>query len=374
MRKGIISFALFLTISLFPAYSATPPKAGTVCSKQGISKTYQGKKFTCIKSGKKLVWNNGVLIKKKDSVATPTVTPTTKSGQGFASQAMLSISAQMKNAANSNLKIDFLVAKDSNKLFVDLVPITITEDARFWSNFYNPKVTLPVAIAQPGDAAWLNEQFAKYSFSLHPWRYDQINNQNNKEIMIFDADENPSTDSVLYFVLGKDRPTLTPTFTKNVITHEFVHIVQVGLTKARNGRIPCWSTEGSAVFYGNAITASRSGNPEADYLNNRRNWLAQLNLKTVLAGKSETEILDLLKKSESDFRVCAEPLYFGYSAGSLMSEILIAEHGHEKFVQWWIKSKDNDWRKEFTALFGVEVDSFYRNVAIPYILTVAKTP
>jgi hypothetical protein len=58
----------------------------------------------------------------------------------------------------------------------------------------------------------------------------------------------------------------------------------------------------------------------------------------------------------------------GYSACSLMTEVLIAEHGHEKFVQWWIKSRDNDWRKAFVDLFGMEVDSFYSNVAIPYIL------
>lgn len=374
MRRGIIGLSILLAFSLLPAYAVTPPKAGLSCSKKGISKTYQGKKFKCIQSGKKLVWNKGISIKKEAIAATPTITPTKMRDQDFASKAMQSINAQQKNATSSNLTIDLLVAKDSNPLFVDLVPISITEDARFWSNFYNPKVPIPVAIAQPGDSNWLNEQFAKYSFSLHPWRYNQINNQTNKELMIFDAEENPSTDSVLYFVLGKDRPGLTPTFTRNVITHEFVHIVQVGLMKARNGRIPCWSTEGSAVFYGNAITASKSGNPEVAYLDHRKNWLLQFNLKTVSSGKSKTELLDLLKKSESDFRVCAEPLYFGYSAGSLMTEILIAEHGHEKFVQWWIRSKDNDWRKEFAALFGVDVDSFYIDVAIPYILMNAQAP
>lgn len=65
MRKGIIGLVFFLTISLIPAHSATPPKAGSVCSKQGITKTHQGKKFTCIKSGKRLVWNKGVKIRPK---------------------------------------------------------------------------------------------------------------------------------------------------------------------------------------------------------------------------------------------------------------------------------------------------------------------
>lgn len=65
MRKGFIGLVFFLTISLIPAHSATPPKAGSLCSKQGITKTHQGKKFTCIKTGKRLVWNKGVKIRPK---------------------------------------------------------------------------------------------------------------------------------------------------------------------------------------------------------------------------------------------------------------------------------------------------------------------
>ena len=283
-----------------------------------------------------------------------------------ATKALQSINAQLKSASQSNLKIELALAMDSHKLFAELVPIIIREDAKFWSNFYDPKVVLPVAIALPGDSDWLNQNFAKYSYSLHPQRYGQIKNQ-DKEQMIFDAEENPSTGAVLYFVIDRDKAQ-QPAWVKSVITHEFVHVVQIGLTKARNGRIPCWSTEGSAVFYGNAITASKSESPESEYSELRKNWLAIFNLKKALSGKSKTEILDLLKKSESDFRVCAEPLFFGYSTGFLMTEILIAEHGHEKFVQWWIKSRDNDWRKEFASLFGMEIDTFYTNVAIPYIL------
>ena len=78
MRKGIIGLSLLLTISLIPAYSATPPKAGSICSKQGITKTFQGKRYTCIKSGKKLVWSKGVAVKKSipSSAPTPSNSPT----------------------------------------------------------------------------------------------------------------------------------------------------------------------------------------------------------------------------------------------------------------------------------------------------------
>lgn len=77
MKKGIIGLAVVLSLSLLPAYSATPPKPGSVCSKQGITKTYQGKKYTCIKSGKKLVWGKGVTPKKDLPlpIASPSITP-----------------------------------------------------------------------------------------------------------------------------------------------------------------------------------------------------------------------------------------------------------------------------------------------------------
>lgn len=45
------------------------------CKKVGQASTFKGIKYTCVKSGKKLVWNKGVAIKKPAPVATPTPTP-----------------------------------------------------------------------------------------------------------------------------------------------------------------------------------------------------------------------------------------------------------------------------------------------------------
>lgn len=61
-----------------PAYSASPPKAGVPCSKLGVSKTYSGKKYTCVKRGKKTVWNKGVAVAKRQPSTLPSATPTIK--------------------------------------------------------------------------------------------------------------------------------------------------------------------------------------------------------------------------------------------------------------------------------------------------------
>ena len=70
------SIATILLVSLAMPLNAAAPKAGTKCTKAGSTATAGGKKFTCIKSGTKLVWNKGVAIPKPTPVVTPTPTPT----------------------------------------------------------------------------------------------------------------------------------------------------------------------------------------------------------------------------------------------------------------------------------------------------------
>ena len=79
--KGlVIAIALLLALAT-PVHAATP-KAGAKCTKAGITATAAGKKFTCVKSGTKLVWNKGVTVKAAPKVdvkpvePTPTPTPT----------------------------------------------------------------------------------------------------------------------------------------------------------------------------------------------------------------------------------------------------------------------------------------------------------
>ena len=69
--KGLI---LALAVALIPvvAVSAQKITAGSSCKVLKQKVTYQNKVFTCTKSGKKLVWDKGVVVKK------PTPTPSQK--------------------------------------------------------------------------------------------------------------------------------------------------------------------------------------------------------------------------------------------------------------------------------------------------------
>lgn len=88
------AFKITLISSLFLAPLPTNSSAankitpGASCKVLNQKATYQNKIFTCIKSGKKLIWNKGVQVKKQSptpkptpATPTPTPTPTTDSTQ-----------------------------------------------------------------------------------------------------------------------------------------------------------------------------------------------------------------------------------------------------------------------------------------------------
>ena len=62
MRKFLILLLAITLLGAPPVHALT--KAGAKCSKAGATATSAGKKYTCIKSGKNLVWNKGVTVKK----------------------------------------------------------------------------------------------------------------------------------------------------------------------------------------------------------------------------------------------------------------------------------------------------------------------
>jgi len=68
MRKTfliLVAAMLGFTVAM-PAYAVAI--AGSKCSKLNATTTISGKKYTCIKSGGKLVWNKGVLVKKSETL------------------------------------------------------------------------------------------------------------------------------------------------------------------------------------------------------------------------------------------------------------------------------------------------------------------
>ena len=76
--NAVKAILIALTVALIPASAVSAQKItpGTACKVFNQKITYLNKTYTCIKSGKKFVWNKGVAVVKPTPVASATPTPT----------------------------------------------------------------------------------------------------------------------------------------------------------------------------------------------------------------------------------------------------------------------------------------------------------
>jgi hypothetical protein len=76
MRKAFAALTVFALV-ITPLNATAAVKAGAACTKVGSTSTTAGLKYTCVKSGKKLVWNKGVkVIAAAKPTTAPVVSPT----------------------------------------------------------------------------------------------------------------------------------------------------------------------------------------------------------------------------------------------------------------------------------------------------------
>ena len=69
MRKKLaVVLSLGLLASAISATAATPPKPGANCTKAGLTQNYNGMKYTCTKSGKKMIWDSGKPITPEPNI------------------------------------------------------------------------------------------------------------------------------------------------------------------------------------------------------------------------------------------------------------------------------------------------------------------
>jgi hypothetical protein len=69
---------------------------------------------------------------------------------------------------------------------------------------------------------------------------------------------------------------------------------------------------------------------------------------------------------------CTFPSRLGYSLGMLMYEQLLGKYGQDKAIAWMQSSPTKGWQSAFESVYGIKVEDWYRNEAIPYAKTEVK--
>ena len=90
-----------------------------------------------------------------------------------------------------------------------------------------------------------------------------------------------------------------------------------------------------------------------------------------LRNFKESEWFTHLKSLEGNFQGgCAYINRFAYGSGLLLSELLMAESGFGKMMDFWRAfSLEKDWRISFQEIYGIPLDDWYKTKAIPYVMS-----
>ena len=368
MNKKLIAFfsILSLSLSLSQAPANAVAKAGAKCAKAGITEVVKDKSYTCVKTGKKLVWNKGV---KGVKVAPISLTRREKAFSEVKRVYDLSSSYQPT--------VEYIFASDAPQNFAEVIKEVIPISARFWSSEFKPTTEFPIILGSPASVEWVNDELKRYGLVLPRHARESITNQ-GENAGKGDV-EKSSRGAVTYYVIGKEKDRSIKAGNeinqRGFVAHEYVHAVAISIIGHRQKGIPGWSVEGSAQYYGIAIAALMAEQPNA--MMNRisteqLSYLPRQEGKLIPHSLNKDDLYKTVITMEQGGPTCWEPKYLCYTAGFLFTEVLVADHGHDKFVDWWKLSRKKNWEVAFEEVYGIQIDKWYEEVAIPYVIQESK--
>ena len=356
MRKRLIAL-LVITPLLFSSQLSTShaaTKAGAKCSKVGSKSVVGAKTFTCIKSGKKLVWDKGVKV-----------TATTKQSIQLLSYANMKKAMLPKPAKNL---FRYHYSPNAVKGYKEKIESELNYSMEYWTSVYDGTELFNIFYGTEKDLEWLISAWKTYDLDKNGYTANEYKGRLEREGNQLNAGSVPSQEgpSHLSFFRSSTRPIQDDA----MIPHENVHIVQQQLTKSRTDQMPCWLREGTANLFGGFQTAEKYGLRVYDEAK-RSEMNAYQGGSTEIRKFSDSQWFTHLKSLEGNFSGgCDYKNRFAYGAGLLLSEVLMADSGFEKMMEFWRAfSLEVDWRQSFKNIYGVEIDTWYKTKGIPHVMS-----
>ena len=370
--------SLMLITSVSPAHAAV--KAGDPCKKVGQISTNKGIKFTCVKSGKKFVWNVGVKVASPAPSVAPAVSkPLTLDNLDY-EQVYLKSRAEVAKyvaaGASSEGVIDFQAGANVDKWRIDIAKSEVNSAVKLWSSFFKPSSVTII---------W-------YSSKDIPWaktRYEAAGG-NPAWASGFTGCTPQYCGGASASLMGGGKFLFEQglefqdqgLWNRATAAHEYTHLAQYGLSNPTNlSSMPWWSVEGGAQFYGEAIgyapfdssKQTRSG-MHNQYVEDSRAYISTLfpgqNLKSLLL-KNDPEISKKLMKSIEVSSNSAGALGLTYHLGSYATEVLVALYGHEKMAEFYRSfATSTNYESNFSNVFGLSLDTYYSKLT-PYLYSMA---
>ena len=382
-----------------PLYAAAP-KAGAKCTKKSATATSGGKLFTCIQSGKKLVWNKGVAIKKPTPVATltPTATPTTTPAimptptatpliiNPLAKQAFEIIQSAKRD--NANLILTYEIQNFVPSDVVETVRRKTESAVRIYSVFLESTRQVIIHIYTEKDLSNMSgrDMFKNRSdlqFFTDWWGKDLsvVNSAFGypgsylKEGCSAGGQASCAGKAGHAGVAYPSRATskTLDTFNLSVVPHEFFHVIQdfyrykgepayFVTEESKDFSMPSLFREGGATFMQMVASHDEINQSEAVF-KVAKEWMLKEYSRDITALVTPEDLVTLLVKLENGDRSSRS-----YAIGAAFHEWLVVNHGLNKFIAL---TKNHVIGKSFKDLFaetyGMTLVDAYRNAA-PHVL------
>jgi hypothetical protein len=281
MRRFWLLISLSLIVSMIPAPASSANKVGASCSSKGQIKKVSGYKYTCIKSGTKLVWSKSVKVAAKRA---PTAT---KAPIPEAPLSLNNLQGRLDEIINSAwLQATKKIASSATTLGTTqiLVGPNTTEDnansleslnlaSRLFEGFPQVKKLYLIKFSSK-DIDWAQKEYEQ----LSPNNYEPnaVRNQcaSGNGCVGAMAGINSAGDGMILMGQGGSyvgAPTikgLTRAQNGLIIAHEYFHTIQAINASCRGGRgcygeAPQWLLEGGATW---SAAAARYSDNYDDFL------------------------------------------------------------------------------------------------------------
>ena len=389
--KYTLGLCLAVFISSVQPLALAAVKSGQSCSKVGATSISKGVKYTCIKSGKKLVWNKGVKIvpvaKPTPSVTaspeqtpiptpSPTSSPLQRWDESDRLDALLTqFSDRINQSANFQPEMIIEFGKGTYDDYKELINVGIAAAAKFWSTDIKSPLKFPVIYSGVEDRDWFLSRIAFYGHSS-PQYLENVDRRialDGDRVGMAGLSYSNGT-YLIQFFRGKALTRLYP-LDYSTVSHEYSHAAQTYFLKGKMDAFPCWAMEGGANVYANIIIGLFIRNTKADeYL--IRNGSVRMSLESRendLWTASDDQFYNMIKSMErQNSPQCTFPTKLGYSLGMLIYEQLLGKYGQAKAIAWMDASASTNWQMAFENIYRIKVDDWYKNEAIPYAKTEVK--
>jgi len=357
--KKALGTLLALALLLVPINAVAAVKAGASCSKVGATSTYAGKKYTCIKSGKKLVWDKGVtVVVSKASIPTgPTSFNDLEANYaGVPYWAWKKSADVLQSSTAKNAKLTILIGPNTHP-GNEIPQMAISQVSRLFPNYKESKEYVLIYFNFK-DAAWAESKFNSYIGT--DGGYDTSGSvqkicPSENACASGLAVKNQVTNISVSLITAGTASLSDKRFLNGVLeAHEYFHTIQNAQFENsvnNNGMVPRWLVEGSASFIENAAINYDSFDK---YKIQKTSNIQGLLYRKEFNEQKLITFLDApsLGKDWSSWD-SYDPVRV-YDIGSLVTEIMVSINGPESIMeQFKLIASGMTFQQAFEKVFGI---------------------